>query len=88
MGGRNGVSEREELRRLRRVLTRLAEAQQEALDATDRGLESGEPDPEDETQLLDANERLEEALVDVRDILEGASDDVVREMLGGNGGAA
>ena len=57
------------------------------MDATDRGLESGEPDLEDETQLLDANERLEEALVDVRDILEGASDDV-REMLGGNGGAA
>jgi hypothetical protein len=81
------VSEREELRRLRRVVARLAEAQQEALDATDRGLESGEPDPEDETQLLDANERLKEALVDVRDILEGASDDM-REMLEGNGGAA
>jgi hypothetical protein len=87
VGGRNGVSEREELRRLRRVVARLTEAQQEALDATDQGLESGEPDPEDETQLLDANERLKEALVDVRDILEGASDDV-REMLGGNGGAA
>jgi hypothetical protein len=70
------VREEEELGRLRRVVDRLIEAQQEALDATARGLDSGEADPEDDVQLLEANECLEEALVDVRDILEGASDDV------------
>ena len=77
----------EELRRLRSVVSRLIEAQQEALDATNRGLDSGEADPEDNVQLLAANERLEEALVDVRDILEGASDDV-RGTLGDEGGKA
>jgi hypothetical protein len=81
------VREEEELGRLRRVVDRLIEAQQEALDATARGLDSGEADPEDDVQLLEANERLEEALVDVRDILEGASDDV-RGMLGDGGSAA
>jgi hypothetical protein len=35
---------------------------------------------------LEANERLEEALVDVRDILEGASEDV-RGMQGEEGAA-
>ncbi len=71
------MNEGEELGRLRRAMARLAEAQQEALDAAERGLESGGTvDPEDDAQLLDANERLEGALVDVRDILEGASDDV------------
>jgi hypothetical protein len=70
------VREEEELGRLRRVVARLIEAQQEALDATDRGLEAGEADPGDDAQMLESNERLEGALVDVRDILEGASDDV------------
>ena len=80
------MSEGEELGRLREVVTRLVEAQQEALEATSRGLDSGEADPEDEVRLLEANERLEEALVDVRDILEGASEDV-RGMLGEEGAA-
>jgi hypothetical protein len=80
------VREGEELGRLRRALVRLADAQQEALDAVARGLDSGQADPEDNVQLLDANERLEEALVDVRDILEGASGDV-RGVLEGEGGA-
>lgn len=57
------------------------------MNATARGLDSGEADPEDDVQLVEANERLEEALVDVRDILEGASDDV-RGMLGDGRSAA
>ena len=81
------MREGEELGRLRRVVARLIEAQQEALDAAARGLDSGEADPEDDAQLLDANERLEEALVDVRDILEGASDDA-RATLGDGGSTA
>lgn len=81
------MREGEELGRLRSVVARLIEAQQEALDATTRGLDSGRADPEDNAQLLEANERLEEALVDVRDILEGASDDV-RGTLGDEGGVA
>jgi len=81
------VREEEDLGRWRRAVARLIEAQQEALDATDRGLDSGEADPGDDAQLLEANERLEGALVDVRDILEGASDDV-RGILGDAGGAA
>jgi hypothetical protein len=56
------------------------------LDAAARGLGAGEADPEDDVRLLEANERLEEALVDVRDILEGASEDV-RGMLGEEGAA-
>ena len=78
---------REDLGHLRRVLTRVIGAQQEALDAADRGLEFGQADPEDDAQLLEANERLEAALADVRDILGGASDDV-REMLGDDGSVA
>ena len=81
------MREGEKLGRLRGVVARLIEAQQEALDATTRGLDSGGADPEDNVQLLEANERLEEALVDVRDILEGASDDV-RGTLGDEGGVA
>ena len=82
---RGSLREEEPLGRLRKVVARLVEAQQEALNATTRGLDTSEADPEDDVQLLDANERLEEALVDVRDILEGASDDV-RGMLGEEGG--
>jgi hypothetical protein len=81
------VRAEEELEGLRRVVDRLIEAQQEALDAAARGLDSGEADPEDDAQLLEANERLQEALVDVRDILTGASDDV-RGALGDGGSAA
>jgi hypothetical protein len=59
-----------ETQRLRRALARLMEAQDEALEATDRALELGGEN----------DERLEETLEDVRDILVGASDDV-REIL-------
>lgn len=56
---------------MRRALARLMEAQDEALEATDRALElAGEKE-----------ERLEGTLEDVRDILVGAADDV-REILG------
>ena len=81
------MTEEEEPGRLQRVVDRLIEAQQEASDAAARGLDSGEADPEDDAQLLEANERLREALVDVWDILEGASDGV-RGALGGGGSAA
>jgi hypothetical protein len=63
------VREEEELGRLRRVVDRLVEAQQEALDAAARGLDSAEADPEDDAQLLEANARQQEALVNVREIL-------------------
>jgi hypothetical protein len=65
------VSGAEESERLRRALARLMEAQDEALEATDRALEFGG----------ESEGRLEGTLEDVRDILVGASDDV-REILG------
>jgi hypothetical protein len=46
---------------------RLMEAQREALEVTNRAL-----DAEGEEEYPGAGERLEGALVDVRDILEGA----------------
>jgi hypothetical protein len=55
------------------------DAQWEAIDATDRALDS-EAEGLDERQ--GANERLEAALVDVRDILEGALEDA-RDILEG-----
>lgn len=64
------MSEAAETQRLRRALARLMEAQDEALETADRVLELGGEN----------EERLEETLEDVRDILVGASDDV-REML-------
>ena len=70
-----------ELERLRRAVARLMDAQQEALDATDQAVESGGVGLGDDAQLLEATERLEAVLVDVRDILQGASEDV-REILG------
>jgi hypothetical protein len=64
----------EESERLRRVVERLMDAQQEALEVTGRALDAeGEGWEEDERP--GASERLETALVDVRDILEGAVED-------------
>ena len=71
----------EEPGRLRRAVDRLMDAQWEALDATGRALDA-EAGEWDEDQRPGANERLEAALVEVRDILEGALDDT-REILGG-----
>ena len=55
--------------RLRAAVERLMEAQREALDATNRALEAEGFDEEER------GDRLEGALVDVRDILEGALED-------------
>ena len=64
----------EESERLRRVVERLMDAQQEALDVTGRAL-GAEGEGRDEDERPGANERLEAALVDVLDILEGAMED-------------
>jgi hypothetical protein len=76
----------QELERLRQVVNRLTYAHQDALDAVDRALEySGErPSVDDVVQSSWATEHLEAALVDVRDILAGASADV-RSLLDGGG---
>ena len=68
----------QELERLRQVVNRLTAAHQEALDAVDRALEyRGEQGlVDDEAQTSWASEHLEATLLDVRDILEGASVDV------------
>ena len=71
----------EEPGRLRRAVDRLMDAQWEALDATGRALDA-EAGEWDEDERPGANERLEAALVEVRDILEGALDDT-REILEG-----
>ena len=63
--------------RLRRVVDRLMAAQQEALEVTGRAL-----DVEGWDEQPEANQRLEAALVDVRDILEGAMEDA-RDILEG-----
>jgi hypothetical protein len=61
---------------LRAAVERLREAQREALEVTNRAL-----DAEGEEEGPGVSERLEDALVDVRDILEGALDDT-RDALG------
>jgi hypothetical protein len=69
----------QELERLRRVVNRLTVAHQEALDAVDRGLEyySGERNlVDDQAQSLWETEHPEATLVELRDILQGASADV------------
>ena len=68
----------QELERLRQVVNRLADANQEALETIDRMLERGGERGlvDDEAETAWAAEHLEATLVDVRDILEGASADV------------
>ncbi len=70
----------EESGRLRRAVDRLMDAQQEALEITGRALDADGWEEEDERPGV--NERLETALVDVRDILEGALEDA-RDILEG-----
>jgi hypothetical protein len=76
----------QELERLRQVADRLMDANQEALEAIDRMLdhevERGFGDGERETAW--EAEHLEATLLDVRDILGGASEDV-RGLLEGSG---
>jgi hypothetical protein len=64
----------EESERLRRAVERLMVAQQEALEVAGRALDA-EGEGWDEDERPGANERLETALVDVLDILEGAMED-------------
>jgi hypothetical protein len=71
----------EESRRLRRAVDRLMDAQWEAIEVTGRALDA-EADGWDEDERAGVNERLETALVDVRDILQGAMEDA-REILEG-----
>ncbi len=71
----------EEFERLRRTVNRLIDAHQEALEVTSRALDA-EAEGWDEDESQGANERLQVALVDMRDILEGAMEDA-REILEG-----
>lgn len=81
----------QESKRLRRAVNRLMEAQEDASGAVRRALGRREEEADYEGSS-DASAYLEEALVDVLDILEGASSDV-RDLLGeiaqerGEGGA-
>jgi hypothetical protein len=77
---------------LTRIADRLTDANQEALETIDRMLDHRMPDHkgerrgfvDDEAETVWAAEHLEETLVDVRDILGGASEDV-RGLLEGSG---
>jgi hypothetical protein len=77
------MSEQElgQLGRLRRAVNRLMDSQYEASEAANRGLDFGGVEEEENEGASSAHARLEEALVDVRDILEGAAEDV-RRILG------
>jgi formylmethanofuran dehydrogenase subunit E len=74
------------------IADRLMDANQEALEAIERMLDHRMPDHEgerrgfvdDEAETAWEAEHLEETLVDVRDILGGASEDV-RGLLEGSG---
>ena len=81
----------QELERLRQVADRLTDANQEALEAIDRMLDHRMPDHEvergfgdGETETAWEAAHLEATLLDVRDILGGASEDV-RGLLEGSG---
>ena len=68
-----------ELDRLRDALTRLMEAQGEALEVCHVALEVGDQErsfEDDEAQAVHEEERIREALEDVQAILNGASGDV------------
>ena len=67
--------------RLREAVDRLMDAQWEAIEVTGRALDA-EADGWDEDERPATNERLETALVDVRDILQGALEDA-RDILEG-----
>ena len=73
----------QELKRLRRAVVRLTEAQVEALDNASQatriwsGLDASGLDLDDEARLLEESQHLKAALVDVQAILQGTSEDVV-----------
>lgn len=83
----------QELGRLRRAVNRLMDAQEEASNAASQGLAFRGGVEEDDEGASATNAHLKDALVDVLDILEGATEDV-RRILGdaagerGGGGAA
>jgi hypothetical protein len=68
----------QELERLRQVADRLMDANQEALEAIERMLvrEGEEGFVDDDAETAWEAEHLESTLLDVRDILGGASEDV------------
>jgi hypothetical protein len=70
-----------ESERLRRAVDRLMDAQGEAIEVTGRALDA-EADGWDDDERPGVSERLETALVDVRDILQGALEDA-RDILEG-----
>ena len=72
----------EEYEYLQRAVDRLMEAQREALDVTERALDA-EAESLGEDERPGASERFEIALVDVRDILEGALEDAGDMLEGG-----
>jgi broad specificity phosphatase PhoE len=71
-GGRGGVSEQEAAERLRRVVARLMDAHSDALAAAKQGV--GRDETYEDSEMRSGH--LEEALQDVLDILDGASEDV------------
>lgn len=74
----------QELERLRRVVARLTEAHQEALDVCDGALGPADVDLDDDVRLSEASERLRVALEEVRAILGDAAEDV-RSVVGEGG---
>jgi hypothetical protein len=72
---REDVVSEQETGPLRRAVARLIDAQEEASDAAKRGLEQGR-ETSDYEDSWEVNTHLEDALIDVLDILEGASTDV------------
>ena len=76
----------QELERLRQVVDRLTDANQQALEAIERmlGYEGEGGFGDDEAETAWEAEHLEATLVDVRAILGGASEDV-RGLLEGSG---
>jgi hypothetical protein len=61
-----------EFERLRRTVNRLIDAHQEAIEVTSRALDA-EAEGWDEDEGPGTDERLQVALVDVREILEGGA---------------
>ena len=72
-----------ESERLRRAVDRLMDAQGEAIEVTGLALDAEADGWDDEDERPATNERLETALVDVRDILQGAMEDARAIMEGG-----
>ena len=68
---------------MRRAVDRLMDAYGEAIEVTGLALDAEADGWDDEDERPATNERLETALVDVRDILQGAMEDARAIMEGG-----